>query len=428
MHIAVDPSETDGLIMKFPFDELTPNQLSFAERDERYRQLHDWSEPTYRHNSGLRMVWRYDDVRELMEAARPGISNAKSLEPLVGFGRIAANPRAVGHLCRHLVPLPAKATADLTDDVLHKRVWDTLAGPAGHFTVARAQRLQRIEDLTEHFHHALRTECDVSDRTLDVTSLSIDYAARIVGAAVGLPPADWPHVATWSGAQSGLLGRRMRGRELAEAVGGLGRLFTVSAAAIASRGRDRTDGLPGRLRAARIPRRVAVSAVANSLAAGVHTVSGSIQQGLQRLLSDPDRQWWHLLADQASATHVAAKVLQLDPGLVAWKRHVVGALTLRSGTVLSTGPVLVICAAANRDPRAFPNPLDLHGAGKVPLTFGFGKHICPGKQLAQLAVEVFLRELRALAPAARLVPARQPSRARPSDLLFSGADIVIVTG
>ncbi|MFI7670306.1 hypothetical protein [Nocardia sp. NPDC049526] len=414
--------------MKFPFDELTPNQLSFAERDERYRQLHDWPEPTYRHNSGLRMVWRYDDVRELMEAARPGISNAKSLEPLVGFGRIAANPRAVGHLCRHLVPLPAKATADLTDDVLHKRVWDTLAGPAGHFTVARAQRLQRIEELTEHFHHALRTERDASDQTLDVTSLSIDYAARIVGAAVGLPPADWPHVATWSGAQSGLLGRRMRGRELADAVGGLGRLFTVSAAAIASGGRDRTDGLPGRLRAARIPRRVAVSAVANSLAAGVHTVSGSIQQGLQRLLSNPDRQWWHLLADQASAAHVAAKVLQLDPGLVAWKRHVVDSLTLRSGTVLPTGPVLVFCAAANRDPRAFPNPLDLHGAGKVPLTFGFGRHICPGKQLAQLAVEVFLRELRALAPAARLVPARQPSRARPSDLLFSGADIVIVIG
>jgi cytochrome P450 len=374
------------------------------------------------------MVWRYDDVRELMEAAHPGISNAKSLEPLGGFARIAANPRAVGHLCRHLVPLPAKATADLTDDVLHKRVWDTLAGPAGHFTVPTAQRPHRIEDLTAHFHQALRTERDASDHTLDVTSLSIDYAARIVGAAVGLPPADWPQVATWSGAQSGLLGRRMRGRELAEAVGGLGRLFTVSADAIAAAGGDRTDGLPGRLRAAGIPRRVAVSAVANSLAAGVHTVSGSIQQGLQRLLDNPDRQWWHLLADQASAPHIAAKVLQLDPGLVAWKRHVGRSLTLRSGTALSTGPVLVMNAAANRDPRAFPNPLDLHGAGKLPLTFGFGTHVCPGKQLAQLAVEVFLRELRALAPAARLVPARQPSRARPSDLLFSGADIMIITG
>lgn len=427
--MAINLNETDNLTMKFPFEELTPNQLSFAERDERYRQLHDWPEPSYRHHCGLRMVWRYDDVRELMEAARPGISNAKSLEPLVGFGRIAANPRAVGHLCRHLVPLPAKATADLTDGVLHKRVWDTLAGPAGHFTVPTAQRPHKIEELTEHFHHALRTERDAGDHTLDVTSLSIDYAARIVGAAVGLPPADWRHVATWSGAQSGLLGRRMRGRELAEAVAGLGRLFTVSAAAIASSGgRDRTDGLPGRLHAARIPRRVAVSAVANSLAAGVHTISGSIQQGLQRLLSNPDRQWWHLLADQASATHVAAKVLQLDPGLVAWKRQVVGSLTLRSGTVLAPGPVLVMFAAANRDPRAFPNPLDLHGPGKLPLTFGFGKHVCPGKQLAQLAVEVFLRELRVLAPAARLVPAQQPSRARPSDLLFSGADLIIVTG
>lgn len=260
---------------------------------------------------------------------------------------------------------------------------------------------------------------------LDVTALSIAYAARVGGAAVGLPSADWPQVAVWSGAQSGLLGRRMRGRELAEAVGALGQLFTVSGQTVERSRRHRVTGFASRLRDAGVPRRVAVSAMANSLAAGVHTVSGSIQQGVQRLLSDPGREWWDLLADQNTAAQVAVKVLQLDPGLVAWKRRAVRPMTLRSGTELAAGPVLVMFAAANRDPAAFQNPLDLRGGGKLPLTFGFGKHVCPGKQLANLAIEVFLRELRELAPRARLSEEVTSASARKPDLLFSGADVTL---
>ncbi|WP_433710711.1 hypothetical protein ACQP2U_31045 [Nocardia sp. CA-084685] len=406
---------------EFPFAQLTPNQLSYSERDERYRRLHAWPEPSYDHDSGLRMVWRYDDVRELLEASAPEISNARSLQPLVGFGRIAVNPRAVGHLCRHLLPLPAKATADLTNDALHQRVWAAMAGPTGYFTVPAHTRSERAESLAEHFRQSLPA---AATEPLDVTAMSITYASRIIGETVGLPPRDWSAVADWSGAQSGLLGRWMRGRELADAVGALGRLFTVSGMAVAH-SRQHVTGFPRHLRAAGIPPRVAVSAVANSLAAGVHTISGTIQQGLLRLLGEPDRQWWKLLGEPAGVTRVAAKILQLDPGLVGWKRYVVRPIALRSGTTLPRGPVLVLMAAANRDPMAFADPLGLDSTGKAPLTFGFGRHICPGRQLAQLAVEVFLRELHSRAPHAQLVSPGQSPRIRPADLLFSGADIVI---
>ncbi|MEV5835952.1 hypothetical protein [Nocardia sp. NPDC052112] len=408
---------------EFPFAQLTSNQLTYSERDEGYRRLHAWPEPSYRHDSGLHMVWRYADVRELLEATAPEISNAHALRPLVGFGRIAANPRAVGHLCRHLLPLPAKATADLTDDVLHRRVWATMAGPTGYFTVPADTRSERAEALAEHFRHSLPVSGDLSE-PLDVTAASIVYATRVIGETIGLPERVWPAVAEWSGAQSGLLGRRMRGRELADAVGALGRLFTVSGLAVAH-SRQHAAGFSGHLHAAGIPPRVAVSVVANSLAAGVHTVSGTIQQGLQRLLGDPDRQWWKLLGEVKGTADVAAKVLQLDPGLVGWKRNIVRPTTLRSGTALPRGPVLVMFGAANRDPRAFADPLAMDSAGKVPLTFGFGRHTCPGKQLAQLAVEVFLRELHNRAPHAQLVGSARSARSRPADLLFSGADIVI---
>ncbi|WP_280254784.1 hypothetical protein [Nocardia wallacei] len=409
----------------FPFAEMTSNQLSFEERDARYAQLHAWPDSSYPHHSGLRMVWRYDDARELLEASDSGISNANSLQPLVGYPRIAANPRAVGHLCRHLIPLPAKATADCTDDLLHKRVWDSMAGPDGHFTIPAGLREQRAAELTAHFHATLEGRAPRRGTTIDATALSIAYAARVVGAAVGLPATQWPSVAEWSGAQSGLLGRRLRGRELADAVGALGRLFTVSGDTVAAARRQRTAGFAQRLAAAGIPHRVAVSAIANSLAAGVHTVSGTIQQGLQRLLSDPDRHWWNLLAGP-DAGRVATKVLALDPGLVAWKRDVTRPVTLRSGTTLPAGPVLVMFAAANRDPRAFGAPLDLHAPGKLPLTFGFGRHVCPGKSLAQLAIEVFLREWRLVAPECRLAPQPRSPATRPNDLLFSGADVTLV--
>lgn len=408
---------------EFPFDRVTANEMSFTERDERYRLLHEWPQRSCPHRSGLRMIWKYDDVREVLAAGDPEISRDNSLDPLVGYPRIAATPRALPHLFRHLVPLPAKATADLTDEPLHDRVWNTMAGPSGHFTIRATDRPRHIAALTEHFHAALATIAP-SGPELDVTALSIAYATRVTGSAVGLPAGEWSRVAVWSGAQSGLLGRSMRGRELAGAVAALGQLFTVSGRAVDHGLRSDAVGFAARLRDAGIPRRVAVSAVANSLAAGVHTVSGSIQQGVARLLHDPDREWWRLLAEPRTATEVAVKVLQLDPGLVAWKRRIRRPLTLTSGTELPVGPVLVMFAAANRDPAAFPDCLSLRRGGKLPLTFGFGAHICPGKQLATLAVEVFLHQLYLLAPGTRPVEVGPPPRRR-ADLLFSGADLHI---
>jgi cytochrome P450 len=334
-----------------------------------------------------------------------------------------ATPGAIPPFLRHLVPLPAKATANLTDRDLHKRVWDAMAGPTGHFTIVPQERSERARGIQEHFHAEVPQF--TKDGVVDVTGLSVAFAARLTGSAVGLPAANWSRVATWSGAQSGLLGQWLRGSDLVDAVEALGQLFTVSAAAVRASRRARATGFASRLAESGIPRRVAVAAMANSLAAGVHTIAGTIQQGVQRLLGDPDRAWWSRLGDADGARAVAARVLLLDPGLVAWKRRATRPVTLASGTVLKAGPLLVSFAAANRDPDAFRNPFNLTSGGKLPLTFGFGKHVCPGKQLASLAVEVFLRELHGLMPAAKPRMLTVPVPSRRPDLLFSGADMAI---
>jgi cytochrome P450 len=54
--------------------------------------------------------------------------------------------------------------------------------------------------------------------------------------------------------------------------------------------------------------------------------------------------------------------------------------------------VFLMMNAANRDPRAFPDPdrVDLRRHGVPHLTFGFGAHICLGFPLARLEGQVAL--------------------------------------
>ena len=75
------------------------------------------------------------------------------------------------------------------------------------------------------------------------------------------------------------------------------------------------------------------------------------------------------------------------------------------GKTLEAGQrVFIMLNAANRDPRAYPDPdrLDLERDGPPHLSFGFGIHICLGFPLArtegQVAFPALLRRYRAIEP------------------------------
>jgi cytochrome P450 len=57
--------------------------------------------------------------------------------------------------------------------------------------------------------------------------------------------------------------------------------------------------------------------------------------------------------------------------------------------------VLLLLAAANRDPRHFhdPNELDIHRQPNDHLEFGFGVHFCMGASLARMEACIALEEL-----------------------------------
>jgi cytochrome P450 len=67
-----------------------------------------------------------------------------------------------------------------------------------------------------------------------------------------------------------------------------------------------------------------------------------------------------------------------------------------AGTRIAAGDtVLVVVAAANRDPAVFdqPNQIRLDRHGSAPLSFGYGAHYCLGAAVAQLELRTALPEI-----------------------------------
>lgn len=90
-----------------------------------------------------------------------------------------------------------------------------------------------------------------------------------------------------------------------------------------------------------------------------------------------------------------AELLRLDGpiqavGRTATRDHIVDGVTIHA-----TEPVLVVLAAANRDPAVFtqPDQLQPDRAGPAPLAFGYGSHYCLGAALARLEIIVALQKL-----------------------------------
>ncbi|MGH3725831.1 MAG: cytochrome P450 [Mycobacterium sp.] len=144
---------------------------------------------------------------------------------------------------------------------------------------------------------------------------------------------------------------------------------------------------------------VVVTAVTIAVA-GHETTANLLGISMLRLLTPfPDGS---RLADTYGTVNQAlvTELLRLDGpvqavGRVATQHHDLEGAHIRPGE-----QVLVVIAAANRDPEVFDDPADfLPGrTGPLPLSFGYGAHHCLGNALARLETEVALRGILARDP------------------------------
>ena len=139
------------------------------------------------------------------------------------------------------------------------------------------------------------------------------------------------------------------------------------------------------------------------LFAGHETTTNHIANGLLALMRFPD-QMERLRADPTLANDAVEELLRYDGPSGAQVRIVSQTHALHGKTLAAGQRVFIMLNAANRDPRAYPDPdrLDLERDGPPHLSFGFGIHICLGFPLArtegQVAFPALLQRYRSIEP------------------------------
>ncbi|MFT4034273.1 MAG: cytochrome P450 [Patulibacter sp.] len=138
----------------------------------------------------------------------------------------------------------------------------------------------------------------------------------------------------------------------------------------------------------------AVSAGILLLAAGTETSIGTLSNAVDALCRFPEQQA-RLRSRELSEQRFVKEVLRWEAPMHFSIRHTVSDVEL-AGTTIRAGSIVQLClASANRDEAVFADPdrFDPDRPSARILTFGYGRHACPGTGLAQAEVTAAVRRL-----------------------------------
>ena len=149
------------------------------------------------------------------------------------------------------------------------------------------------------------------------------------------------------------------------------------------------------------------------LVGGNETTTSLITNAVVRLTERPER--WARLRDDPALVEVAVEEsLRYDPPVLGLFRTTARPTVLHDVELPEQAKVMLLYAAANRDPAVFDDPedfsldRDLDDLRRHHLSFGFGIHLCIGAALARLEARIALAGMAARLPGLRVVepPAR----------------------
>ena len=131
------------------------------------------------------------------------------------------------------------------------------------------------------------------------------------------------------------------------------------------------------------------------LAGAGNETTGRLIGWLAKLLAEHPDQRREVVEDRSLIPNVIDEALRFEPTGHGVARYTMEDTTYEGTTIPAGSAVLLLVAAANRDPRRYANPdvFDIHRDDIAHLTFGFGLHYCLGASLARLEGRVALDEL-----------------------------------
>ncbi len=131
------------------------------------------------------------------------------------------------------------------------------------------------------------------------------------------------------------------------------------------------------------------------LAGAGNETTGRLIGWLAKVLAEHPDQRRAVYEDRSLLPDVIDETLRFEPTGHAVARYVMQDVEYHGRTVPAGSAILLLMAAANRDPRRYDDPdvYDIHRPDIQHLTFGYGLHFCLGANLARLEGRVALDEL-----------------------------------
>lgn len=232
-----------------------------------------------------------------------------------------------------------------------------------------------------------------------VSELAYPLPVRIISELLGVPEADHESFQDWSR-------RLVRGLDPAMAITEPEEAASIQAAQaelgayftdlIARRRSAPGDDLLSRLvlieeQGDQLTEAELVSTCILLLVAGHETTANLIANGVLALLRHPD-QLAALRATPGLVGGAVEEILRYDPPVQLTTRVVRRPTTIGAAEILPDGVVLLLLAAANRDPAVFADPdrFDITRDAHQHLSFAAGPHFCLGAGLARLEAAIAL--------------------------------------
>jgi cytochrome P450 len=271
------------------------------------------------------------------------------------------------------------------------------------FHTRRVERLRaRVEELAEQLVDGMLAAGPPVDL---VEHLALPLPVTIMCELLGVPVEDRHRFARWAGATVAA-GSLSAGQIQLY----LGRLAIYMGRLIARRREEPTDDLltdlvHARDEGDRLSEEELLQLAVTLLTIGFETTATQIPNFVYLLLTHPahrERLW----AEPGLLPAAVEELLRYTPiaSFAMFPRYATEEVELSGGVVAVGEPVLVVSAAANRDPRVFADPerLDLTREPNPHLALGHGIHHCLGGPLARVELRTTLATLIRRMPGLRL--------------------------
>jgi cytochrome P450 len=327
--------------------------------------------------------------------------------------RIASDP--LTPLCPHARSVIAESGFDVPPLLVNN---DPPTHPHYRAFFGAPLKRERIQSLEPFIRESVDTYLDrflAGPSPADlVAGLTWDVPALVLFRLLGIPAADVQKVKDWAASRVVLTWGRPTEAEQVSLCTGAVDYYRYAQALVRSKAEAPGDDYIGDLLRARDgdDSQATLHEIAavcfNLLFAGHETTSSAAANLFKAVLAD--RPLWDALCAGTQATApVIEESLRLDPPVQSWRRQAKEDVTLDGVSIPAGGRILLMFAAANRDPTQFPDPTALCPGRRNALqqvSFGAGAHFCLGAPLARLELQVMLERITTRAPSLRLADAQ----------------------